>query len=102
MRWNSFADKRCIWVSYHQVVFDSSSIAGDLAYTIDAAFESLVEIEKNEDNELHIVDNVIFYRLLNEEVELVRVNFIPSLNPTINYNTSYRIILGYTLGLDFN
>lgn len=102
MRWNSFADKRCIWVPYHQVVFDSSSIAGDLAYTIDAAFESLVEIEKIEDNELHIVDNVIFDRLLNEEVELVRVFFIPSLNPTIHYNTSYRIILDYTLGLDLN
>jgi hypothetical protein len=64
-------------VTYHQLVFDSSSIAGNLAYTIDAVFESLVEIEKNEDNELHIVDNVIFDRLLNEEVELVRMNFIP-------------------------
>lgn len=88
---------------YHQVVFGASSIVGDLTYAIDAAFESIVEIEKNEDKELHMVDNVIFDRLLNDdEVELAKQIFIPSPNPTVNYNTSYGIFLGYTIGLDPN
>lgn len=90
-------------VPYHQVVFGASSIVGDLTYAIDAAFESIVEIEKNEDKELHMVDNVIFDRLLNDdEVELAKQIFIPSPNPTVNYNTSYGIFLGYTIGLDPN
>lgn len=53
---------------YHQVVFDASSIVGDLTYAIDAAFDNILEIENNEDKELHMVDNVIFDRLLNEIV----------------------------------
>lgn len=90
-------------VPYHQVVFGASSIVGDLTYAIDAAFESIVEIEKNEDKELHMVDNVIFDRLLNDdEVELAKQIFIPSPNPMVNYNTSYGIFLGYTIGLDPN
>ena len=90
-------------VPYHQVVFGASSIVGDLTYAIDAAFESIVEIEKNEDKELHMVDSVIFDRLLNDdEVELAKQIFIPSPNPTVNYNTSYGIFLGYTIGLDPN
>lgn len=65
--------------------------------------ESIVEIEKNEDKELHMVDSVIFDRLLNDdEVELAKQIFIPSPNPTVNYNTSYGIFLGYTIGLDPN
>lgn len=88
---------------YHQVVFGVSSIVGDLTYAIDDAFESIVEIEKNEDKELHMVDNVIFDRLLNDdEVEFAKQIFIPSPNPTVNYNTSYGIFLGYTIGLDPN
>ena len=51
----------------------------------------------------HMVDNVIFDRLLNDdEVELAKQIFIPSPNPTVNYNTSYGIFLGYTIGLDPN
>lgn len=80
-----------------------ASIVGDLTYAIDAAFESIVEIEKNEDKELHMVDNVIFDRLLNDdEVELAKQIFVPSPNPTVNYNTSYGLFLGYTIGLDPN
>lgn len=86
---------------YHQVVFGASSIVGDLTYAIDAAFDSILEIENNEDKELHMVDNVIFDRLLNDdEVELAKEIFVPSPNKTTPYNTSYGIFLGYTLGLD--
>ena len=53
---------------YHQVVFGKSSIVGDLTYAIDAAFDIILEIENNEDKNLHMVDNVIFDRLLNEIV----------------------------------
>lgn len=86
---------------YHQVVFGASSIVGDLTYAIDAAFDSILEIENNEDKELHMVDNVIFDRLLNEdEVELAKEIFLPTPNKTTSYNTSYSLFLGYTIGLD--
>ena len=86
---------------YHQVVFGASSIVGDLTYAIDAAFGSILEIENNEDKELHMVDNVIFDRLLNEdEVELAKEIFLPTPNKTTSYNTSYSVFLGYTIGLD--
>ena len=86
---------------YHQVVFGASSIVGELTYAIDAAFDSILEIENNEDKELHMVDNVIFDRLLNEdEVELAKEIFLPSPNKTTSYNTSYGVFLGYTIGLD--
>lgn len=86
---------------YHQVVFGASSIVGDLAYAIDAAFESILKTENNEDKELHMVDNVIFDRLLNEdEVELAKEIFLPTPNKTTSYNTSYGVFLGYTIGLN--
>lgn len=82
-------------------MFGASSIVGDLTYAIDAAFDSILEIENNEDKEIHMVDNVIFDRLLNEdEVELAKEIFLPSPNKTTSYNTSYGVFLGYTIGLD--
>lgn len=86
---------------YHQVVFGASSIVGDLSYAIDAAFDSVIEIENNEEKELHMVDNIIFDRLLNaDEVELAKQIFLPSPDKVLNYNTSYGVFLGYTIGLD--
>lgn len=86
---------------YHQVVFGVSNIVGDLTYAIDGSFNSIIGIESNEDKELHMVDNVIFDRLLNEdEVELAKEIFLPNQNKSTAYNTSYGIFLGYTLGLD--
>ena len=49
------------------------------------------------------IKRLLFDRLLNDdEVELAKQIFIPSPNPTVNYNTSYGIFLGYTIGLDPN
>ena len=88
---------------YHQVVFGSSSIVGDLQYAINEAFQRIVEIESNQDRELHMVDNVIFDRLLNQdEVQLAKDILIPSPNNPISYNTSYGVFLGYSVGLDPN
>lgn len=88
---------------YHQVVFGTSNIVGDIKYAIDGAFDSIMRIDQNEDKELHMVDNVAFDRLLNEEeIELAREVFIPSPSKTVPYNTSYGVFLGYTLGLDPN
>ena len=86
---------------YHQVIFGASNIIGDLKYAIDGAFESILKIEVNEDKELHMVDSVIFDRLLDEdEIALAKEIFIPSTTAKSTYNTSYGIFLGYTLGLD--
>ncbi len=86
---------------YHQVVFGTSNIVGDLAYAIDGAFESILRIENNEDNELHMVDSLILDRLAtDEEIELARSIFLPSPEASAPYNTSYGVFLGYTLGLN--
>ncbi len=88
---------------YHQIVFGTSSIIGDLQYAIHEAFQRIVEIENSEDKELHMVDNVIFDRLLNsDEVKLAKDILIPSPNNTASYNTSYGVFLGYSVGLDPN
>lgn len=88
---------------YHQVVFGSSSIVGDIQYAIKAAFQRITEIEKREDQELHMVDNVVFDRLLNEdEVQLAKSILIPSPDKSSSYNTSYGVFLGYSVGLDPN
>lgn len=86
---------------YHQVVFGSSNIVGDLTYAIDGAFDSILRIENNEESELHMVDSLILDRLAtDEEIELARSIFIPSPEKSVRYNTSYGVFLRYTLGLN--
>lgn len=88
-------------MTYDQVVFGSSSIVGDLQYAIDAVFERIIEIENNEDAELHMVDNLILDRLDKPtDIELAKKLFIPSPDEDLTYNTSFGVFLGYTLGLD--
>ena len=85
---------------YHQVVFGTSNIVGDLGYAIDGAFERIDNIEKNENKEIHMVHQLAFDRLVNdEEIALVEDILIPTPEKKPSYNTSYGVFLGYTLGL---
>ena len=85
---------------YHQIVFGASNIVGDPGYAIDGAFEKICSIEKNEDSEIHMVSQMALERMATDaEVELVKDILIPSPDKKSNYNTSYGIFIGYTLGL---
>ena len=85
---------------YHQVVFGTSNIVGDLGYAIDGAFERIDNIEKNENKEIHMVHQLAFDRLVSdEEIALVEDILIPTPEKKPSYNTSYGVFLGYSLGL---
>lgn len=85
---------------YHQIIFGASNIVGDPGYAIDGAFEKICSIEKNEDSEIHMVSQMVLERMATDtEVEMVKDILIPSPNKKANYNTSYGVFLGYTLGL---
>lgn len=85
---------------YHQVVFGSSNIVGDLGYAIDGAFEKICRIEQHEVQEIHMANQLIFERMAtDEEAALVKDILVPNPSKTNRYNTSYGVFLGYTLGL---
>lgn len=85
---------------YHQVVFGSSNIVGDLGYAIDGAFEKICRIEQHEVQEIHMANQLIFERMATkEEAALVKDILLPNPSKTNKYNTSYGVFLGYTLGL---
>lgn len=85
---------------YHQVVFGTSNIVGDLGYAIDGAFERINNIEQNENQEIHMVHQLAFDRLASEEeIALVKEILIPTPEKKTSYNTSYGVFLGYSLGL---
>lgn len=85
---------------YHQVVFGSSNIVGDLGYAIDGAFEKICRIEQHEVQEIHMANQLIFERMAtDEEAALVKDILVPNPSKTNRYNTSYGVFLGYTLSL---
>lgn len=85
---------------YHQVVFGSSNIVGDLGYAIEGAFEKICRIEQHEVQEIHMVNQLVFERLATEEeADLVKQILLPNPSKSSGYNTSYGVFLGYTLGL---
>ena len=85
---------------YHQIVFGASSIVGDPGYAIDAVFEKISSIEKNEDSEVHMVSQMCMERMATDsEIELVKDVLIPNPNKRSSFNTSYGVFIGYTLGL---
>lgn len=85
---------------YHQIVFGSSNIVGDLGYAIDGAFSKICYIEQQETQEIHMANQLVFERMAtDEEVTLVKNILLPSPSKTNRYNTSYGVFLGYTLGL---
>lgn len=66
---------------YHQVVFGSSNIVGDLGYAIDGAFEKICRIEQHEVQEIHMANQLIFERMATDEeaalVKDIQVDYFP-------------------------
>ena len=89
---------------YHQVVFGSSSIVGDLKYAINNAFKRIVNIEQHKTDELGLVDNLILNTPADRfssdaDIAFLKEMFVPSEGKKTQRITSYAIFLGYTIGL---
>lgn len=85
---------------FHQLVFGASDINGGLVCAVDRAFEKIVEIEDNYDNEFKIVDNTCQWTIYDPEatkfmVELMR----PIRNGTRKPDMAFGAFLGYTINI---
>jgi len=90
--------------SYHQVIFGSSSIVGDLKYAINNAFDRIVSIEQNKTSELHLVDNLVLNtpadRFSNSaDIAFLEEMVVPQEGKKAQRITAYAVFLGYTIGL---
>ena len=91
--------------TYHQMVFGTSSIVGDIKYAINQAFERIVRIEQREKEELTMVDNLVLHtpadRFSSEEdIAFLKHMFLPVEGRKPPRATSYAVFLGYTIGLE--
>ena len=83
---------------FHQLVFGASDIDGRLDQAVDRAFEKIIEIEDNYDNELKIVDNTCQWTIYDPDatkfmVELMKPNRDGSYKPDMAFGA----FLGYTI-----
>ena len=89
---------------YHQVVFGSSSIVGDLKYAINNAFDKIISIEQHKSDELGLVDNLILETLADRfsnkaDIDFLKEMIVPVEGKKVPRNTSFAIFLGYSIGL---
>lgn len=86
---------------YHQVVFGTSSVVGDLKDAIDCAFENIVQIEKQSTTEIQMVECTALDRAFDEDTskKLLEV-LLPSKDSKATYDSAYGVFLGYTLGVN--
>lgn len=90
---------------YHQVVFGSSSIVGDLKYAINNAFDRILRIEHHQNDELGMVSNLVLdtptSRFSDQnDIDFLTDMIVPREGKKVRRNTSYAVFLGYTIGLD--
>lgn len=85
----------------HQLVFGASDIVGDLSAAIDRAFNKIVKIEANADEELRMVENTAQWTIYDPEttkymVELMRPHKGGKSTPEMAFGA----FLGYTIKID--
>ena len=86
---------------YHQIVFGTSHIVGDIGYAVDGAFESILRVEKSKSSELRMVRDVSLEVMCDaDDIQLARDILIPTREKKTASNTSYGVFLGYSLGLE--
>ena len=85
---------------YNQMVFGASNIVGDIIDAIDQAFDTIVKIDAHEDSEIYMVEQTVLDRFYDENDLAVLKDFIvPYEGKRSNYEVSYGVFLGYSLGL---
>lgn len=86
---------------FHQLVFGASDIIGDLSAAVDRAFDKIIKIEANGDDELRMVESTTQWTIYDPDatkymVELMR----PQRNGSYKPDMAFGAFLGYTIQLD--
>lgn len=83
---------------FHQLVFGASDITGQLKLAIDRAFEKIIEIENNYDDELKIVDSTCQWTIYDPEATKFMVELMtPNRNGDYKPDMAFGAFLGYTI-----
>ncbi|WP_311587698.1 HamA C-terminal domain-containing protein, partial [Varibaculum cambriense] len=83
------------------IVFGTSSVVGNIGDAITAAFERVVDIEKNRTREVQLAENTVFTKTLDETTAgYVKDLLIPKPGGAPVFDTAYSMFLGYDIGLD--
>ena len=90
---------------YHQMVFGTSSIVGDIKYAINDVFERIAQIEQHQSDELGLVDHLILDTPTDRfsspnDIKFLSELFVPVEGKKTQKVTSYAVFLGYSIGLD--
>jgi len=86
---------------FHQLVFGVSDIVGNLQIAIDRAFDKIVQIEVNSENELRMVDNTTQWTIYDPDATQYMVELMtPQRNGTYKPDMAFGAFLGYTIKLD--
>ncbi len=86
---------------FHQLVFGASDIVGDLTAAIDRAFEKIVKIEANNEDELRLVESTTQWTIYDPSATQYMVNLMrPQKGDTYKPDMAFGAFLGYTIKLD--
>lgn len=85
----------------HQLVFGSAETLNDLNAAIDSIFSQISAIDDNTDDEVALVDNIIFERPFDDETyEYLKATIIPSkTNGNARPENSYSAFIGYSISV---
>jgi len=87
---------------FHQLVFGASDILGDLTASIDRAFDKIIDIEKNSDIELKMVENTTHNNIYDPDTTNYMVDLLlPRKANVPKPDMAYGVFLGYTLSLGY-
>lgn len=86
---------------FHQLVFGASDIIGDLSAAVDRAFDKIMKIETNSEDELQLVESTTQWTIYDPDatqymVELMR----PRKGAVSKPDMAFGAFLGYTIHLD--
>lgn len=85
-----------------QLVLGESKIKGDLKSAVDAAFQSIGTAEKNQENEIRLIEkNILAESFDPKTTEFIKSLIVPSKRDlSINVDNAFGIFLGYSLKID--
>lgn len=88
-------------VPFRQLVFGASDIVDNLTDAVNHAFDKIVAIQGNENNEYQMVEESVFHNIYDPETTRFMENIILPKPPEIGRpDMAFGVFLGYTLGLD--
>lgn len=86
---------------FHQLVFGASDIVGDLSAAVDRAFDKIVKIEDNSEDELRMVESTTQWTIYDPAATQYMVDLMtPKRGGSGKPDMAFGAFLGYTIKLD--